>query len=213
MKLPSIFSQLLSTYFRWTAAGVVVIILGLGYWLFLGQQLDALKTTSLAERTRTETQLKQRQAYLAALRSSIQAFQQRLPQSALTAIDDFLPSQPDFPGLLVTIRNIAGAANVDLQSLTISDGGATAGASAAAGSATEGAASTTVSSFNLKTEDASVVVSGGSSYEDFKRFLAVVESSRRLMDIQSLSFGVSQSSSASAQNYSLTLRTYYQPTQ
>lgn len=213
MKLPSFFTSLLSTYFRWSVGGVVVLVLVLGYLFVLKGQLSSLQTTSLAERTRTQTELKNQQVYLTALRGSIEQFQRQLPSATLASIDDFLPSNPDFPGLLLTIRNIAAAANVNLQSLALSDSGQLAAASTTTGSGAGGSAANAAvsTSLSLRTQDAAISIAGGTSYDDFKSFLSAVERSRRLLDVIALSFGVSSGPTGGNQSYSLTVRTYYLP--
>ncbi len=214
MKFPTSITSLLSDYFRWLAGAVVVIILGLGYWLILGQQLSKIQTTSLAERTKAEQDLKAEQTYLAALRLSIDRFHQTISAETLASIDDFLPSSPDFPGLLLTVKNVAAAANVKLESLKLSQSGQLGETGSAAGSSrtssTPQANAAAATSLNLKTQDATITVAGGTSYDDFKRFLSVTERSRRLLDVIELSFGISSGQTAAAA-YSLTVRTYYLP--
>lgn len=217
MKPPAFFTKLLSDYFRWTAVGLVVVILAGGYWFILRTQLSTIQTTALTERANIQDQLKTEQQYFADLQSSIQRFHQVLPESSLSVIDDFLPSKTDFPGLLLTIRNVAQAANIKLSGLSVSQTGqtstqATAGVTAAGSAAN--AASATIGS--VKTQDVTVTLSGGTTYTDFKRLLGTIERSRRLLDVLTLSFGVggasgTTGSTGAAQSYNLILRTYYLP--
>lgn len=211
MKLPGFVTTLLTDYFRWLAGGVVVLILGLGYWLIIGQQLSSIQTTHIAARNQVEGQVKTQQQFLDDLRASIDKFHRVLPASSLSSIDDFLPSSTDFPGLLLTIRNIAASSNVNLQTLALSQTGEVAAnqlpAATANGSGTEAQAAA-VTSLSVKTQDVNITVAGGTSYTAFKRFLANIENSRRLLDVTSVAFSVGKTG---GDVYTLTIRTYYLP--
>lgn len=213
MKLPNIFTTLLSTYFRWVVVTVMVIILALGYWLVISQQLSTIRTTSVAERNRTEQQLKSEQNYLSALKSSIERFHQVLSADRLATVDDFLPSSSDFPGLLLTVRNLAAAANVALRGLSLSQGGQVSATGTSSGSldaSSTAANAAAATSLSIKTQDVTLAVAGGNSYEDFKRLLSVIERSRRLFDVVQLTFGVASGQNVSPA-YALVVRTYYLP--
>ncbi len=214
MKASDLTNKILSSYFGWLVGGVAVIILGLGYTVVLSAQLSLIQTTSLNEKTQTEQRLKTETEYLAALKGSITRFHQVLPNDKIGAIDDFLPSSSDFPGLLLTLKNLAASANVQLESLNLSQTGQVAASPSANGatSAAPGVANAAAaSSLNLKTQDASIAVAGGTSYDDFKHFLSVIEHSRRLLDVIQLSFGVSPGGQSAAQSYAMVVRTYYLP--
>lgn len=211
MKIPKMITSLLSDYFRWLAGGLVALVLVLGYFFVVRPQLSAIQTTNLTERDTVQSQVKDEQEYLSALQASIDKFHRVLPDATIASIDDFLPSKPDFPGLLLTVQNLAASANVQLKNLTLSSGGELAANSStttggAGGSGVANAAAAT--SLSIRTQDLNIIVAGGTSYDDFKRFLTYIEASRRLFDVTTLGFSVG---GTSTQNYSLTIRTYYLP--
>jgi hypothetical protein len=218
MKIPAFLYKLLSNQFRWIALVIVGIVLGLGYWLFISEKIQAIQTTGFVEKKRIQNDLATQQRYLDSLKASIGHFHAALPDDQLRAINDFIPSNPDFPGLLLTLNNIANAANLQLDSVDIGEIGQLA-ATSPTGNSTETAATqppsaqaASAAGVNLQVQDAAVVVKNGSSYESFKRFITLVESSQRLMDVVSLNFNVSGSQSGAAgadQQFGIHIRTYY----
>ena len=208
MKTPAFIHKVLQNYFRWLALAVVVIVFVAGYVFVLSAKISSLQTSGFLERKKAQAELESQQKYYEQLRTSTQRFATTLPPDKIAEINDFVPTGDDFPALLLTIRNIASAAGLHLDSLTVGQVGATA--------STEGTAATTtsVNGLTLRTQDVAVTISGGTSYETFKNFLSLIESSRRLFDVIQLSFthGRTSENAATTGDYSLTLRTYYLPT-
>ena len=216
MKIPGFLYKLLSDQFRWLALAIVVIVFGLGYWLFISTKIQAIQTTGFVEKKRVLDELATQQRYLDSLKASIGHFNAALPEDRIHAINDFIPSNPDFPGLLLTLNNIANAANLQLDSVDIGEIGQLA-ATSPTGNSTEtqttqppSAQAASAAGVNLQVQDASVVVKNGTSYEAFKRFITLVESSQRLMDVVSLSFNISGGQSGGGdQQFGIHIRTYY----
>src|SRR5262249_16928444 len=147
----------LASSFRWLAGGVAVIVLGLGYWLVIRPQLSSIQTISLTQRNSVRNQISGERDYHNRLQASINKFHQVIPTETLSALDDFLPSSPDFPGLLLTIQNIAANSNVRLKSMTLSQAGELATASTpGATSGGNAANAAALTSLNLKTQDISI---------------------------------------------------------
>lgn len=219
MKFPALISKILMNYFRWLAAAVVVIIVFFGYVGFISAKIQKIRITGYLEQRKVQTELNNRQQFLAAMRDSVSRFNAALPADKLQAIDDFIPSSPDFPGLLLTVRNIASAANLDLDSISVGASGQlaatgpTASAEETADATSTTAKAAAAAGVNLQVQDATITVGGGQSYQAFKNFVALIESSRRLLDVVSLSFtlGGDVVGQAAQGDYTLQLRTYYLP--
>lgn len=226
MKLPTIITKILTEYFRWLALGVAAIILVVGYLTIIAPKFSEVQSTQISTRQADVERLKQQQTYLEDLKKSNTAFAKIFPAATRQQIDDFLPSDPDFPGLLLTVKNLITRSGLTLDSFAVAQGGATTVADAAtapavAGSKT-GAASAqaaTIGGINVKTQDVSISISGGTTYEAFKNLLATIESSRRLFDVISLSFSAPTTATDSTKvaptatggSWTLVLRTYYLP--
>lgn len=217
MKIPAFVQTLLTDYFRWTAGATVVVILVLGYVLVLDSRLTELRTSGLLERAKVETDLASQKDYLEKLRASIQKFDASLSKSDLAGIDAFIPTGPDFPGLLLTLEAVAASANLQLDSMNVNEVGqvvASVGASGSTGTADRNSAqAATPAGLNLQTQDVTVAVSGGTNYASFKRFITQLESSRRLLDVVSLNFShqLETTETATSVPYNVVIRTYYLP--
>lgn len=216
MTSSSLMTKLLTDYFRWLVGAVVAIVLVAGYLIILVPKLTELRTTTVSDRAQAQATLKSEQDYATALESSVQRFHQVLPDTQLQKINDFLPSTADFPGLLLTLKNVAQAANLSLDSMTVGQVGQLAGGAASGAKAVTAptAQAATVSGAGIQTQDVTAVFSGGSSYDQFKSLLQTIESSQRLFDIVSLSFSsgaANAATSATTNSWTMVLRTYYLP--
>ncbi len=212
MTVPAILQNLLTKYFRWTVLVVVLIITGLGYTLFLSNVIAELQTTSFTQRDRAKNELVVDQRYASQLGTAIQKFKAIFTPAELTRLNAVLPTKTEFPSLLLTIKDIAATAGLQLENITITQV-ASAAASSAPVSTTP---STGVSANNilqqipqLAAQDATIQVSGGASYDGFKKFLGLIESSEQLFDVLSLNFATpTLGGTGAAAQYSLTLRSY-----
>lgn len=225
MKIPPFITTLLADYFRWTAAGLVVFVLALGYFFVLTSKIDAVRTSGFLERTKVKNELASEKRYADQLQTAVAKYKKALPPEKQAQINDFLPSSTDFPGLLLMLQKIADSVGLKLESMTVGQAGQVVAASGAAAAASSGKTSdtatttkpsassaATVSGSTIRTEDVSFVVSGGVSYENFKNFLTAIESSQRLLDVVSLNFTAATATEGSAgSSYSMTVRTYYLP--
>lgn len=224
MKLPTIINKILTEYFRWLALGVAAIILIIGYLTVIAPKISEVQSTQITTRQADVERLQQQQTYLEDLKKSNSKFTQLFPAATRQTIDDFLPSDPDFPGLLLTVKNIITRMGLTLDSFAVAQGGQTAVAAAAtaptaAGTKTgaTGAQAATTGGISVKTQDVTISVSGGTSYEAFKNLLTTIESSRRLFDVVSLSFSAATTDQArteeavASKSWNLVLRTYYLP--
>lgn len=226
MKTPTIIIKALTDYFRWLVGGVATIVLVAGYLVALAPTITEVRTSQVTARKNAEAELKSQEDYAAALTQSNAKFAALLPTDRRKNIDDFIPSDPDWPGLILTVKNIVTQSRLTLDSITVGQGGqlavaaGSAGSAAAAGkdSGSPSAQAATVSGVNLRTQDVAIAVSGGTSYDAFKSLLSRIESSQRLFDVISVNFsaGAADSTGGSqpgggAAGWSLVLRTYYLP--
>ncbi|GEM_PF-2426689 len=218
MKIPEFLSQWLIAYWRWFALGVVVIIFSLGYVTLLASKIASVRTEGLAERSQTIDQLKADQAYRDALTVSAAAFDQKISAADRATLEQFIPTGSDFPTLLLTVKDIAARSNLKLTDVFVTEigqttaAGSTAPIASAAGSGVAQAA--TIEGVNLRTQDLAVTVTGIRSYGDVKNFVRVIESSRRLFDVVSVGFDLTNTAAATGADGSpmtLRLRTYYLP--
>lgn len=202
MTLGSLQQKLLLDYFRWTVVVTAVIIIGLGYALFLNVKIESIRTTGLLERKRVENELKVQQEFAAALRTSGEKYARIFPASRLAEVEQFLPATDDFPGLLLTVKNIAANAGLTMDSLSVS---------AAVAGASGGLIPPPPS--GVQTQDVTVSISGLRGYQDVKQFVAQLESSRRLLDVTSISFGGGSEETAgqASRRIGLVFRTYSLP--
>lgn len=224
MKTPAIITKVLTDYFRWLAGAVAIVVLIIGYLLLIAPKLSQVQSSEVARQKAAEQELKTKQDYITALKESNAKFAVTLPADRRQVIDDFMPSEADFPGLLLTVKNIVAQSNLTLSSITVGQGGQVAVAAGAAtrptvaatDSSAPSAQAATVGGINVKTQDITMSVTGGTSYDAFKNLLANIESSRRLFDVVSVSFSTAlpdaKSKNATASSaWSLVLRSYYLP--
>lgn len=215
MNIPGFLNRLLIDSFRWLAIGVAVIILALGYFFVVDAKLAALRTSGFLERNRVTSELEAQKKYLADLQSSVAQFDTRLSTAQREEINTFIPTGTDFPGLLLMLENLAAQANLKLASMNVAEVGQVA--SAAAGGSPTGAptaAAASVAGLPVRIQDVSVSFQGGTSYEELKRFIELIESSRRLLDVVSLNFSHGEDPATGqrgASAYTMVVRTYYLP--
>lgn len=217
MKFPAFLQTLLTDYFRWVAVGLVAIVLLLGYFLLLEQKINTIRTSGLLEREQVEAELEAEQKFLTELEASINTYDDTFTAQQLAEINDFLPSGPDFPGLLLTLESLARSSGLELDAMTINEVGQTISSetpTAPGGAGSTAAQAATAIGSAVNTQDITLTVSGGTSYDSFKRFITLIESSRRLLDVLSLSFAHTISADTGGEGaspYNLVVRTYYLP--
>lgn len=214
MSTPDIIVKVLRDYFRWTAIAVVVLVLSLSYGLVLSKKISVIQTISFSDRTKAKNDLAAASAYLTTLQSSIEKFQRQYTATDRARLDRLLPTASEFPDLLLTIDNMASVAGLDLRTINVTNisTASTEGAPATAAgdpATTEETIGVIANVPGLAAQDISVTVGQGTSYEQFKRFLAIVESSGRLFDIINLTYVRPGDAAEASAVYAFTLRAYY----
>jgi hypothetical protein len=221
VKTPAFAKKLLTDYFRYVAGAVALVVLAAGYFFVIAPTLSQVQTNQVQQRKTAEAELKTKQEYITALRQSNQRFATVLPLEQRQVIEDFLPSTEDFPGLLLTVKNVVTQSGLTMDSFSIGQSGqvavasgAAAGTTAAKTGATPAAQAATVGGLNVKTQDITISVSGGTSYDSFKGLLRNFETSRRLFDVVSVSFTAAVTSATGGTTpatWNFVLRSYYLP--
>ncbi len=167
-----------------------IIITGVSVGLFFLQTSPILDRISKVEKERV---------YLSDLQDNVETFKKRLQEKSLvfkqisfldiTRLKKFLPDSIDNVRLIIDINNIASAKGMTIRNISIkgNDSSAIGPDSRLYGVATLGFS-----------------VSG--PYETFKRFLGALETSLRLVDINSLSFSAGDKNQY---EYNLEIKAYW----
>lgn len=206
MTMPSIITKILRDYFRWVILVVVAIILGLGYGLLLNKKIARIQTISFSDKTRAQSELDTATKYASDLQVSLDSFQKSFNQTDLVALNQVLPTSTEFPDLLLSIKQMATISNLELAAITINASGEVKTIEPDSGSAALGVAPAKVQSIDI-----SLQFNKGTGYEQFKSFLGIIESSKRIYDVQSLSFSEPSGKEGTATPITLILRTYVLP--
>lgn len=178
---------------------VVVVLIALAYALLLGRQITSLRTDGIL----TLQQNRQKQA---AERDALQYTQNIVDKYAKANVQDvaklraLAPSTPDLPAMFVQVEALARAAGLQLNNVNFT------GAAAAQPGSAKSASGEAAAGGLLKQMTATFSVSGGSGYASLKNFLATIESSVRLLDVQSISYAPSKE--GAAETYQINAVTY-----
>lgn len=171
------------------AAGILLIFTG--YLLLLGPKIVTAKNIGskvLAEENAKRVKLEDKLQYLIALDAKMR----QAPPEDIARVSDMLPAEPGVPALFSSLESIARASQVVIESINLSKIEAEAGPEQS----------------NLppgvEAVDANLTL-GVNPYGQVKLLVDNIESSLRLMDVIGLLY------SPSSKNYSLTVRSYYQP--
>ncbi|MFH1171710.1 MAG: type 4a pilus biogenesis protein PilO [bacterium] len=216
------FSHLLLTRFRLVATGVVLFILAIGFFLFLNPKISQVRQTGIFDLQQTKDQLTIKKEILAATQDLKQRYDQ-LNLADVKKLRQILPDKQGIPDLFVQVEAIAQAAGLTLQNAGFTDIGAAATTPTIPAVSTEESETATANKNSNKTSTApesvilpkqktlslrkmnvSFSVAGGTGYDDLKRFLANVESSVRLFDIQQVSY-----TPTGTESYQINAVTYY----
>lgn len=136
---------------------------------------------------------------LRAVRDELLAKRNTFPQDAVVKLQKVLPDNVDNIRLIIDINNIAARHKLALSEVDLGDLGG--GKNGPKSPAAVGASSDPVGSVDIG-------FSVQAKYEDFLAFLADLEHSLRLVDVERVSFGAPGGADG-ATKYSLTIRTYW----
>lgn len=193
--------------FRWYAIGVIIIVAAAGFLLLLQPKLGQVQQTGVLHLEQTKQQLEISQRVLLETESLVQKYEQLNAQNVqkLLAV---LPSDPDLPDMFVQIEALALTAGLKLNNVNFAPNETQTGASAVAGTAGKEQQATAKNlPANMREMGVSFSVTGGRGYASLKDFLQKLESSVRLLDLQSLSY--TPGDGTDAETYTVNAVTYY----
>jgi len=184
-------------YYKQTSLASALAIILLGYLLLVGPKISAareIKSTLESAVTGERSALEQRLAYLVTLDNR----RAQVDSQTIQTVYDMLPKEPDIPGLISTIDSISKETGVIIEGIDISFIDATP--------SRDGTVNPNLVNIpsGVQVIELNIGV-GTSSYDALKLLLGNIEKSLRLMDVIGLLY------SPTAKNYTLTLRSYYQP--
>ena len=213
------FNHILVTRFRWISFSVVAIIVLTGTFFFLYPKFSEIRKVGVFDLQRTQNQLELKQQIFATTKELAGVYDV-LNQQDVKKLEAMLPKKQDIPNMFVQVEAIAESSGMKLQSVGFTDLGAanqTGRAAAAAPSDEETTAKNTNATPPTQTapttsEPRNILrkmgvtfsVSGENGYADLKGFLTNVESSVRMLDIQSFSY-----TTDSQGQYQINAITYY----
>jgi hypothetical protein len=210
--MANLIQKILTDYFRWTILVIVVLVVGLGYGLFINQQITTIQNVSFADRSRAQNDLQANQRYATALEDSLNKFKKAYTADDLQRLTKALPTESDFPSVLLMLNNLAETAGLKLDTITVNQiGGAIPTSGQTSGSSSDTSQTAQAAITGVAGQDIAVTFSGGTGYDQFKHFLGMFESSQRIFNVISLNFSQATSENEKTSPYSMILRTYYLP--
>lgn len=197
-------NRFLNQYYRYLVWCLVILVLIIGIFTLLLPQYHRLNDTGIFENKEAESNLAERENYLADLRNMQQSYDD-LEIRAWRSLDNILPKEGDVYLLFAQMETLARDNGLILSSININDGLNTDTDAQTKASKTAKTTATTNTSIadNIKTVNISLNLEGINSYENFKLFLDSIENNARILDIKSLSYSPEKST------YTVTLSTYY----
>lgn len=192
-------NQFLNEYYKYLLWIIVVIIIFIGYFLFISPQYKTLQDTGLFEQREAETILSERQQNLSDLKQMRQAYD-TLEIRTWRSLNNILPKESEIYLLFAEMETFARNNNLDLTSININ-----ANAAIASPADTKADAKAANIPGSIKAIDISVNIDGINSYENFKLFLDNIENNIRILDVKSMSYSPEKT------QYTLSFTTYYLP--
>ncbi len=216
-------NDLIAKRFRLFAVGITILFVVLGYFSFLGPKFNEIKEVGVFDLKSSRERLELKQQILDQTSALTEKYQ-TLGLEDQEKLKALLPTQADLPSMFVQIEAIGLASGLKLGNVNFTDSKPAATTRVAAPVAEEdtgtGAKTTTTPAVTAPAATANAdalasirkvtvtfTVSGGQGYDHLKRFLSDIESSIRVLDVQSLAY--SPSSSDKGESYSINAIAYY----
>ncbi len=220
--------QRLSQRFRLFAVLTALVIAVAGFLALLQPKISQIREFGILNLQQTRTRLTIKEATLEATKS-LAAEYQRINAQDIQTLQAILPKEPDLPAMFVQVEAIALSSGLKLSSVSFStaqtqtnkkaakeeteEGVATTGAgkTVSAGTATTPATESAAAkrSGAVREMTTTFTVTGGSGYASLKQFLDTLESSVRLLNVQSLSY--TPAKPGDAETYVINATTFYLP--
>lgn len=207
--------KLINKRFRLIAGIVVVVVLALGFVLFLNPKIEEIRKVGTFNLETTKEQLRLKDELIETTNSLISKYEQ-LELDNLEKLSKMLPATQDIPAMFVQIEALALASGLKLNNVGFAqlDASAVTRANSAAviaendDTAIPTPSAPTAPKEALKEMSVTFSVSGGQGYEHLKEFLTNLESSIRLLDVQSLTYAPSGPGDEASEQYQITAVTY-----
>jgi len=184
-------------YYKQTALSSVLVIVLLGYLFAIGPKLSTardIKATLESAETGERSALEQRLTYLVRLDDR----RAEVDEQTIQTVYDMLPSEPRIPELIASLDSIGNETGIVIEGIDISYLDATP--------SRDGSVNPDLADIPPGVQAIEITMGvGTSSYDLLKTLLGNIEKSLRLMDVTGLLY------SPIAKNYTVTLRSYYQP--
>lgn len=174
-----------------------LILAGAAIGLFVLWTNPAYQATkALKEQVGSYDEALDKSQELRAVRDQLLAKRNTFPTQAVEKLERMLPDNVDNIRLIIDINNIAARHNLSLSNVAL---GTVGDAASERSAAAVGASGDRIGSVT-------VGFAVSASYEDLLAFLADVEHSLRIVDVEALSFGTT---GEGLPNYGFTIRTYW----
>jgi Tfp pilus assembly protein PilO len=176
--------QKMSRKFKLISILIVLIILILSFLFVLKPKYDEV-SQARQELASNQQEFADQKIYLDDIKKLISDYQ-KINSADVEKINKVLPAEEDIAGLFVQVEAMAKESGLNLLGLDIAEKGETP----------------ELAKSKIKELDITLNLAGG-DYSAFKKFLSVVESNLRMMEIISINFA------PEAATYALNLKTYY----
>ncbi len=223
MKIPSYIQKplnaILTTYFKYVLAAVVVLIGTAGYFILIKPQFENVRLVGVLAYQNASDQLFNRQSYYLKAKAMVDSYHE-VSAAQPVKIEDIVPTKIDNSKLFLTLQALTQQAGMSVVSMALSKGTAVTGAttSAAAVAGTKGTSASTgaitTSSGTVKTINVTLSMTGPGDYESFKKLLTTIEQSMRIFDLGTISYvplgtTVGTQAAQAQPMFSFELKTYY----
>jgi len=188
--------KLTTRNFKAVAIVVVVILLSVGYLLFIGPKLETINQYKTVSYDSLQSELEDQKIYLEDLKEQYVEYN-KWTKADIDLIEQVLPDSPDNPGIFSQMEKMISDAGYTLTTISISRSVEVRGK--------ESAKSADAGSIKTLTLQLGIKGPGDYGYDNMKTLLRTVEKNLRILDLVSFSYNPQTDSLI------LNVRTYYLP--
>lgn len=191
--------QQLSQRFLLFATLTVLVVLTAGFFVVIKPKIADIQTSGIARLEQTRAQRDSVAESLRLTRSIVESY--RIVNARdIEKVRSALPTSADLPAMFIQVEAVALSAGLRLSNVSF-----TLAAPARRGASAETAKET---SSGFQQLQVTFTVAGGRGYVSLKNFLSTIESSVRLLDVQSLSHNPVKA--GEEETYTMNAISYYQ---
>lgn len=192
-------NQQLTEHFVVYATIIVVVLIALGFVFLINPKITEIRSFGILNLRQTQDQLSTSKENLRITSSIVDQYRQ-LSGDELQKLKAALPADSELPAMFVQVEAIALSSGLRLNNVSFTNT-----ASTASSTTTKSAASGPA---GLRQMQVSFTVVGGHGYASLKNFLATLETSVRLLDVQALTY--TPLKSTDEETYVISAVTYFQ---